>query len=483
MPSPRYALRRFLLSAVNRLVPVASYDSNRTMREFSIGISNITELSSLATVAIGLISEAVEIQRGYLFIVEYDAHPTNSTYRLEGMGGMGQVPEESRTCVLNANSPIAKYFRHSRQPIQLHTMTSSPQFAQASEEEQNWLKNLEMEAFVSVQTRDEWIGLIALGAKNSGAAYYDDDLLMIGTLADQLSLALQNARLISSLMRVNNDFRRAYSSMEQSNRQLQQAITQLEKMDQTKSDFISVASHELRTPLTVMRGYNEMLLDDPTIKANPMHLKMLQGIHSGMIRLHEIVESMLDVASIDSRSLALHKQPVSINYLITSVCGGLKAALEERNLKLTLENLRDLPTVDADSEAISKVFHQVIINAIKYTPDGGSITITGVPVSNGHLDQECSAVEVIVSDTGIGIAAENLELIFKKFFQTSKVSLHSTGKTKFKGAGPGLGLAIAKGIVEAHGGKIWAVSAGIDEDKYPGSQFHITLPLHGNPSS
>jgi signal transduction histidine kinase len=86
-------------------------------------------------------------------------------------------------------------------------------------------------------------------------------------------------------------------------------------------------------------------------------------------------------------------------------------------------------------------------------------------------------VEVIVSDSGIGIDPEHLDRIFEKFYQTGEVALHSTGKTKFKGGGPGLGLAIAKGIIEAHGGKIWAESEGHDEETCPGSRFHVVLPV------
>jgi len=118
-----------------------------------------------------------------------------------------------------------------------------------------------------------------------------------------------------------------------------------------------------------------------------------------------------------------------------------------------------------------------VINAIKYTPDGGKINITGLTVSPGQMNLPDGGVEVIVADTGIGIAPEYLDLIFTKFYQTGELALHSTGRTKFKGAGPGLGLAIARGIVEAHRGKIWAESPGHDEDKCPGSQFHVVLPL------
>jgi signal transduction histidine kinase len=316
-----------------------------------------------------------------------------------------------------------------------------------------------------------------LGQKRSGAPYTEDDITLINALADQISLALQNARLIDSLVRVNNDFRRAYAAMEQSNRQLQQALTHLEKIDRTKSDFISVSSHELRTPMTVIRGYNEMLLEEGAIQSNPYHLKLVKGIQSGMDRMLEVVESMLDVASIDSRTLQLHKETTSLNFALYNVLEELQKAILERSISLKVENLRELPSIEADRESIQKVLLHVLTNAIKYTPDGGCITISAQVLTEEAYGFREGGVEVVVSDTGIGIARENLELVFRKFYQTGPVSLHSSGKTKFKGAGPGLGLAIAKGIVEAHGGKIWAESEGYDEQLCPGSQFHIALPL------
>jgi signal transduction histidine kinase len=120
------------------------------------------------------------------------------------------------------------------------------------------------------------------------------------------------------------------------------------------------------------------------------------------------------------------------------------------------------------------VFDNLVVNAIKYTPDGGQVHIVGQRLK-GRDDGDW--VEVIVSDTGIGIDPEHLDRIFDKFYQTGEVALHSTGRTKFKGGGPGLGLAIAKGIVEAHGGSIWAESDRHDEDQCPGTKFHVLLPV------
>jgi signal transduction histidine kinase len=148
--------------------------------------------------------------------------------------------------------------------------------------------------------------------------------------------------------------------------------------------------------------------------------------------------------------------------------------LRERNLTLTVEGLDDLPPIAADPDLLHKTFYHLIINAVKYTPDGGAITVSGKAVSG---DGQAPAVQVVVGDTGIGIDPAHHELIFEKFYQTGRTTLHSSGKTKFKGGGPGLGLAIARGIVLAHGGRIWVESPGYDEQACPGSRFYVRLPI------
>ena len=452
------------------------YDPNRVMREFSVGISNITNPELLATISLGLISEAIELQRGHLFSVNTESTSGGSAYQLNSIGGMGKIAPEAKSITFPANRAFVQALHKNRQTVFMCEFSATDDFKQLNAAEKAWFGQLDMQLFVPIHAKEEWIGVITLDTKSSGASYNHQDINLVTTLADQLSLAIQNARLVESLMRVNNEYRRAYTAMEQSNRQLQQAIFQLEKMDQTKSDFISVSSHELRTPLTVMRGYAEMLLEDPEMQNQTGQFKMIKGIHSGIMRLNEVVESMLDVASIDARSLELNKQAISAYHVINSVCNNLKSVFAERKIRLTLENLRDLPTIDADADLLAKVFYQLITNAIKFTPDNGLLTISGVVVSPRQMGFAQGAVEIVIADTGIGIEPSNLELIFRKFFQTGKVALHSSGKTKFKGSGSGLGLAIAKGIIEAHNGKIWAESKGLNEETLPGSQFHVVIP-------
>jgi len=225
-------------------------------------------------------------------------------------------------------------------------------------------------------------------------------------------------------------------------------------------------------------GYGQLLAEDPKITGNPQYRMVAEGIQSGSQRLNEIVESMLEVTKLDSDLFKVNATPVSLSIVIDQTCELLEDSFAERTLNLEKQpGLRQLPMIEADPGALGKVFYHLIINAIKYTPDGGRISISGnfVPSESGKSEQEY--LELVVSDTGIGIDPRFHELIFTKFYQTGEVALHSTGKTKFKGGGPGLGLAIVRGIVEIHGGKVWVESSGYNEQACPGSHFHVILPM------
>ena len=260
-------------------------------------------------------------------------------------------------------------------------------------------------------------------------------------------------------------------------RQLGTAHEQFRRLEQSKADFISIAAHELKTPMTLVRGYADILLKEDRSAMSSEHINdVLRGIIKGTNRLQSTIEDMIDISMIDSQALTLRSEPVSIGTVIELAVGKLGAAARERKQTITVETFTGIPRIQGDSQRLHQVFMNVIGNGIKYTPDGGSITISSrLLKARGALEEDF--VEIIVADTGIGIDKEDLEYIFSKFYRTESIALHSTGKTKFKGAGAGLGLAIAKGIVEAHGGRIWAESGGHDEDHCPGSEFHILLPV------
>lgn len=252
--------------------------------------------------------------------------------------------------------------------------------------------------------------------------------------------------------------------------QLQAAQLHVERLDKSKSNFIAVAAHELRTPLTLIEGYGNMVRNTGSAARNEQVALLLDGIEAGVKRLREIIDDMIDVSLIDLNLLELYYQPVWLHQLLAAVERMLRATLAQRNLEFVIDwdTVPKEPT-HGDQERLLQVLHKVAMNAVKYTPDGGRVIISGRTLPG--------FVDITVVDTGIGISPTDLPHIFDTFSSLGDIALHSSGKTKFKGGGPGLGLSIAKGIIEAHGGTIWAESEGYDEQSYPGSTFHIMIPM------
>ena len=324
--------------------------------------------------------------------------------------------------------------------------------------------------------RDKQVtGMLSL-ARTELVPYTGEEIALAKMFAAQAAIALQNAQLYDRVQRftqqLNYEVRQRTSA-------LQEAYEQLERLDRTKSSFIEVTAHELRTPITVLKGYSQLLARDPVIVANAYHHDLVTGIVSGAGRMHEIVNTMLMMVKLDSRELEIFPEPLNVSQVMERIAAELQEDLKERSQTLIWdESLSTLPAIDGDGDALLTVFTNLVINAIKYTPDGGEVTVSGRSWDESPSDHlPPNSIEVVVSDTGIGIAPQSLDLIFTKFYQTGEVSYHSSGRTKFKGGGPGLGLAIARGIVEAHRGLLWAESEGHNEETYPGSQFYVVLPL------
>ena len=261
-------------------------------------------------------------------------------------------------------------------------------------------------------------------------------------------------------------------SLQERTDELERTNRILEKMDETKSSFIKISGHELRTPLTLIQGYTYML--QMMAEKYPELEDISNGFMGGFNRMEDVVNSMLDVSNIEEKTLALSKKNLQLSTVIARAYKHFELALEERKLQFEIEGVDELPVIQADVELLYKVFYHVIMNAIKYTPDGGHIWVAGTYIENTDNGPE---VEITIQDTGIGIDPQNHELVFENFYQTGDVMLHSSGKTKFKGGGPGLGLAIARGVVNKHGGRIWLNSPGYSEETNPGTTVYIRLPV------
>lgn len=278
--------------------------------------------------------------------------------------------------------------------------------------------------------------------------------------------------------------------------QLESAARELERLNQMKNSFLGLTSHELKTPLTIIMGYVELLLNEMSGRLDEGTREMLRHISRASERLSEIVRDMVDVSMLDNRTLELVSQEIEINDLLRRVVESSQEAIRQRRQKLHLDFADDIPLVRCDQERMQQAIGNVLGNAVKFTPDYGLIRICSRLVLRPRLLEKFSSegetvvsslgedlrpyVEITVIDSGIGIAKEEQETIFDKFYEIGEVEEHFSGKVAFKSRGAGLGLTIVKGVIGLHGGMVWVESPGYDPERFPGSTFHILLPTVGN---
>jgi signal transduction histidine kinase len=270
-----------------------------------------------------------------------------------------------------------------------------------------------------------------------------------------------------TLDRIRENDQRTIADLQKTNKILRQ-------LDRNKLEFIQIAAHELRTPLTVLNGYVNLMRSQLETQTTPALQDVTDGILKGTNRMHKVVNMMLDLTRIGSEALKVASEPVPLQRIIADLVRDLETAAAERQIQLTVTRADGTPEIKGDPTLIQKALYQLLVNAIKYTPNGGKVHITTRPTV---MEDGSPCLEIAVRDQGIGLDVEHHELIFEKFYQVGEVALHSSGKTTFKGGGPGLGLALVRGVARAHGGKVWVESAGHDEVNFTGSTFYMLLPL------
>lgn len=273
---------------------------------------------------------------------------------------------------------------------------------------------------------------------------------------------------------------------------LENSAAGLARLNRMKDSFLGLASHELKTPLTVIMGYSELLLTDMKDELTENTAEMVQNIATAGARLDNIVKDMVDVSMIDQKQMELKLGQVDINTIIESAIRELRFFLLLRKQEVATNLDSTLPMISGDQNRLMQLFTNIFGNAIKFTPDGGRISVTtslkqtdrnrllsglaGSDLLNiGRIQQQY--IEIVISDNGIGIDKEDQRRIFDKFYEAGNIEEHSTGKVAFKARGAGLGLSIAKGVIDMHGGQVWVESPGYDPQSCPGSSFFILLPI------
>jgi signal transduction histidine kinase/DNA-binding response OmpR family regulator len=251
--------------------------------------------------------------------------------------------------------------------------------------------------------------------------------------------------------------------LEDNNRMLANLNEELKELDRVKSDLLANVSHELRTPLTSIKGYTEYILEGKLGLITQKQQKGLMVVQRNLERLSKLINALLDYSLMDAEKMVLIVKPFSLKVLSKQIVVNLGSELERRKLHFQIDIPDDLPLVLGDKEKLYQVLENLTINAIKFTNSGGRITLHAEP----HLEGDDIFVRIYVSDTGVGIPEHAMPRIFDRFYQVD-----ATSKRKY--GGMGLGLAIARSIVEAHKGMIT-----VESEAGKGTTFTVTLPALG----
>lgn len=396
----------------------------RRMVEISRLLNSTLDLSELLQLIIQAATEMAEAEAGSIMLVD------RRTGELYFAASTGSSSEDLRKVAVPMEGSIAGTIFKSGQPLIVGNVARDPRHYVGVD------RRIDFETRsilgVPLQVRERSIGVLEVLNKLDGSSFDAGDVQVLQTLAAQAAIAIQNARLVA---------------------ELRETSRRLAEVDKIKSDFISIASHELRTPLALVLGYAELLRE----QASDALGQQADAVLRNATRLQSIIESMTNLSYLESGEVKLDKERCVLQELVHEVCADWQALAEGKHLTLRVRLPENPITVELDRARMTIVLTNLLNNAVKFTPEGGRIEVA--------LRSQTGMVAVSVADSGIGIPKEHLERIFEPFYQ---VADHMTRRHE----GIGLGLSVAKGMVELHGGRIWAESLeGL------GSRFTFTLPV------
>ncbi|HUN22499.1 MAG TPA: GAF domain-containing sensor histidine kinase [Anaerolineales bacterium] len=457
-------LRGVVAGLIEQLVLRFSYDPAQVAANYAKKIPNLLEYNELSVAAATTLRDSIEARGGLLLLLTSGENGTFAEV-IPGIGKINTTPTE-----FSQGTPFLTLPGRTKNPITQYEIEIDPSYRDIPKNERDWLTTLGMDVFVPIFDNGKLIGMLGVGPRLSGEPYRKRELDLMSAVADQTSVALKNARLFAQQKHLVDE-------MQSLNEELLGSNRRLEEMDQVKTDFLTIASHELRTPLTQVRGFTDVL--DTLNEAGMLDSKQIGEITQSLLRacdrLDSVIGQMLDVSQIDVDAMQLKFVETTLETVVRMAVEPYATAIMERKQKLTVRGVSQMPSMMLDLQRSVQAFGQILSNAIKYTPDNGKIEISAekMPITAN----EPESILIKFKDTGVGIDPKYHDLIFEKFFRIGSTALHSTSTTKFMGAGPGLGLPIAKGVIKGHGGRIWVESLGFDRDACPGTTVFIVLPV------
>ncbi len=334
--------------------------------------------------------------------------------------------------------------------------------------------------------RERLLGVINVNLEEAGRPFTPADQEMLTLFASQAAIAIENARLYEETRRhaaaLEERVAERTAALERANRELAAA-------SQHKSAFLANMSHEIRTPLNSVLGFAQVLQLQTANVLSEKHTRFLNSIYSSGLHLLSLINDILDLSKVEAGKISLRPQPLPVASTVEDVLVIARGLANKKSQTIEVDIAPDLPSVPADPVRFKQILFNLLSNAVKFTPESGRITLTArtlveAPGRRGAEAQGDTGdnsprhpgtpaprqfLEIAVTDTGIGIEAEDLPKLFQEFVQLDAARNQSH-------EGTGLGLALTKRLVELHGGRIWATSAGEGQ----GSMFTVLLPFAGS---
>ncbi len=448
---PLVQLLQYIL--IRRLAGV-TYDSTEAVRDYSASISNILNIERLGQKVTVLISETMGSGQVHLLLVDHTQMDERAAYRLKTI-----KPEKAPTDLeglLSADNPVAMYLALNDRPLAQYDIDLLPRYRTMPEIEREWLRDLHIDVYVPIHTRGQWIGLLTLGPKTNGDRYFDSDMTLLNTLADQTAIALENARLVSDLVSLNKDLKQAFADLEK-------AHHQLNELDRLKSAFIGAITHELRTPVANIQFSIQLIEKYGLEHMSPEQQEQFYQLIDAARHAKVMVDNLVNFATFLGKQGDLKRTEFSFSELLGETVVMLEPHARRKDITL-LSDVADegLPPMHADRARVGDAVYHLVQNAIKFTGPNGTVTAR-CWAKDGSLNFE-------VKDNGVGVPPDKLDGLWEGFSQMADPLKRGL-------EGLGLGLALVKYVVIAHNGETWAQSTGVAGE---GSTFGFRIPLGGS---
>lgn len=435
-------IKRFFDRITNFIFYRDTYNVDDFFARLTRRLSRITDLETLLNYSINEVSQTLKASFGAFWVYRKDNQP----YYVSTTNRHWTIPERDV-------KTLESYFAESQHKVLVvNSLDTNNPNARAVYRLLTSHRIALVLSLFRVQD-NKIIGYLFLGDHLS-SQYTNTDIRALKTIADELTIALENALSLQEVRDLNATLQQR---IDNATRELRLSNTQLQRLDEVKDEFMSMASHQLRTPLTTVKGYISMVLEGDAGKVSPAQKKLLGEAFASSERMVRLIGDFLNVSRLQTGKFIIEKQPTNLAKVVSEEIEGLAPNAAARGLKFHYRQPSRFPVLNLDETKIRQVIMNFSDNAIYYSKDGGSIDIT--------LKVDRSDVIFMVKDRGIGVPADQQPQLFQKFFR-------ATNARKQRPDGTGVGLFLAKRVIDGHGGKIIFESK---EDK--GSTFGFSLPI------